>query len=177
VHSLSRIYWNQPADRSALAAKIRSRLEMVESREGHDRSLVVGDFNSDPFDDALTNSESLHAVATRELALQEKRVVDGEDRKFLYNPMWGLFGDNTPGPAGSYFYRVATSSCRFWHMFDQVLLRPQLLTAFDSSSLQILTKVGEKNLAQKMGRPNKEEASDHFPIIFSLNLLAEFPNV
>jgi endonuclease/exonuclease/phosphatase family metal-dependent hydrolase len=177
VHSSSQRHWPQPADRWALAARIRDKLETAESNQQHRRSFLVGDFNSDPFDDAIVNSDTLHAVMTKQIALQKTRVVGGETRHFLYNPMWSLFGDCTSGPPGSYYYRVANSSCRFWHVFDQVLLRPELIGAFDQGELAIVTSIGPTHLAKATGEPDPEVASDHFPLVFALNTLGSFPNV
>jgi len=56
----------------------------------------------------------------------------------------------------------------FWHMFDQVLIRPALLNYFDNRNLQILRTAGEVSLVTKNGLPDKSK-SDHLPLLFKLN--------
>lgn len=177
IHSPSRMYWDQPDDRWALANRIRVELEDVELSEQHRRSVLIGDFNSDPFEAAVINSETLHAVMSRKTAMETSRIVGGEERRFLYNPMWSMFGDRTAGPPGSYYYRRSNSSCHFWHLFDQVLLRPELTKTFRNESLEIVTEVSATSLAREDGTPDRDAASDHFPFVFSLDLMQEFPDV
>lgn len=161
----------------ALAFRIREQLELAESEQGHRRSIVVGDFNSDPFDDALTNSDTLHAVMTRQIASKGSRRVGREVRHFLYNPMWSFLGDLSVGPPGGYYYRKAVSSCLFWHHFDQVLIRPGLIRAFDCSALRIVTSIGGTTLIKRTGVPNAHVGSDHLPIVFAIDVLGSFADV
>jgi hypothetical protein len=157
-----------------LAGRIGKELESAEANRGHFRSLVVGDFNTDPFDDAMINSDTLHAIASRQIAAQASRIVEGAERRFLYNPMHSLMGDLSPGPPGSYYYRKTTSSCRFWHLFDQVLLRPQLAEVLHTDELQVVTFVGQTSLTKDNGQPDPEVGSDHFPLVFKLDLQGAF---
>jgi hypothetical protein len=79
--------------------------------------------------------------------------------------MWGCFGDRTPGPPGTHYSRGADVSY-FWHIFDQVLIRPDLIERFDDEALQTLAAVGSMPLIGENGRP---AVSDHLPISFKLN--------
>ncbi len=177
VHSPSQMYWNSVGDRIFLAAQIREMLERIEHQQGHKRSMIVGDFNVDPFDEALVNSEGLHAVPDRKIASRKSRKVNGNERFYLYNPMWSLLGDLSDGPAGSYYYRKPTTSCRFWHLFDQVLLRPELAATFKSEQFRIATSIGKIQLVTKNHVPKKNEFSDHLPILFSLDVQGHFLDV
>ncbi len=58
----------------------------------------------------------------------------------------------------------------FWNMFDQVLLRPDLLPRFSNQDLKILTSVGESSLLSARGLPDARIASDHLPLFFRLKL-------
>lgn len=53
-------------------------------------------------------------------------------------------------------------------MFDQVLIRPDLITNFDTDSLDILTSDGEVSFLKN--NIIDKSISDHLPIKFSLNL-------
>ncbi len=149
-------------------AELSKEVSRVEDQVDHRRTVLVGDLNMNPFEDGVTASHALHAVMTRRIAGGRERVVAGGPRRFFYNPMWGLFGDRTPGPAGTFYYGKDDTEL-FWHMLDQVLLRPALMNALDD--LVILDRVGPQSLLRtSTGRPNKTIASDHLPLAFRLIL-------
>jgi hypothetical protein len=120
-----------------------------------------------PFDEGVIGAPALHAVMTRKLAERKERRVVGTSYRFLYNPMWGFFGDRTIGPPGTYYHRAATVGDLFWHMFDQVLLRPSLMYLL--RDLVILDQIdGESLLSHPVGLPRDAACSDHLPLAFRL---------
>lgn len=94
-------------------------------------------------------------------------MVQGREYPFFYNPMWGFFGDRTEGPPGTHFYRHSGHVSFDWNIFDQLLLRTDVLPWF-RDDIEILTRIGETELQLANGRPNSEIGSDHFPIVFRL---------
>jgi hypothetical protein len=140
----------------------------TEDRLGHRRTILVGDLNMNPFDLGVVGAQALHAVMTRQLARREERQVMGKPYRFFYNPMWSLFGDRTPGPAGSYYHRASNPGNLFWNMYDQVLLRPDLMDHLND--LQIPTTDGQSDLVTRHGLPKKSDCSDHLPILFRMDL-------
>jgi len=142
----------------------------VENEVGHSRTIVIGDLNMNPFEDGLVSSEGFHAVMSRKLAKEGSRTVHEQSRKFFYNPMWSRFGEHPHRPPGTYFYRGSVISY-FWNIYDQVLVRPELLNRFDDDGLSVLTKAGPNNLASATGAPDKKSASDHFPILLKLKAI------
>ena len=54
-------------------------------------------------------------------------------------------------------------------LFDQVLLRPDLLDGFAHEHVRILTEVHGYSLLEDDGRPDKTMASDHLPVLLELN--------
>jgi hypothetical protein len=117
-----------------------------------------------PFEDGLISAHCLHAVMTQALASRLTRRVGARRYPFFYNPMWGHFGDRTPGPAGTYFRAGGTSAC-FWNVFDQILVRPGLMAAITETAT--LDSDGQFLLVDAIGRP---EASDHLPVFVALEL-------
>lgn len=87
--------------------------------------------------------------------------------------MWGKFGDRQDGPPGTYYYDKSRLSEYFWHMFDQVLIRPELVEQFQNSSLEIISKIGGTDLLDRSGQPNSKDLSDHLPIKFTFDLSRE----
>ncbi len=147
------------------AVEFRGYLTRAEDDVGHQRTLFLGDFNMNPFETPMIDANCLNAVMTRDLAEREERIVDGSVRRFFYNPMWGLFGDRTEGPAGTYFFASGGSDNHHWHMLDQALLRPSLMHSLHE--LTILETDGQHPLVTARGRPR---VSDHLPLLVRLNL-------
>jgi len=149
-----------------LAEAIRA----TERRAGHSRTVLVGDFNMNPFEAGISAAMGLHGVMAREVARRGMRTVQGASYPFFYNPMWGHFGDASKGPPGTYYYERADHNVFFWNIFDQVLIRPSILDAFDNENLMVLTDDGSDFFLSERGRPDRRTASDHLPMVFGLNL-------
>jgi hypothetical protein len=122
----------------------------------------------DPFEAGIIGAVGLHAVMSRQIAARDIRTVQGRDYRLFYNPMWGHFGDAKSSTAGSYYYDSAQHVNYFWHMFDQVLIRPELAERFDSSHVKIVTSLAERSLVRPDGRPDAATCSDHLPVVFEL---------
>jgi hypothetical protein len=160
---------SSPGEQAMLAVELAKEIIRVEDTIGHERTLLVGDLNMNPFEEGVTGAPALHAVMTRRLAERRERVVQGTAYRFFYNPMWGFFGDRTDGPPGTYYHRAATVGDLFWQMIDQVLLRPALMHLIHD--LVIMDSIdSESLLTQPAGLPNDAACSDHLPLAFRLNL-------
>ena len=128
----------------------------------------MGDLNMNPFEEGLVAAEAFHAVSSWEDAQRETRRLDGREYPFFYNPMWGLLGDRSQGPPGT-FYRGDGDRMRyFWNLFDQALLRPALLKVCTLESCLILTGDGEEGFLTDRNRPDANRFSDHLPILVRL---------
>lgn len=131
--------------------------------------MLVGDLNMNPFERGLVSSVGLNAVMSRRIAARATRTVQDRSYPLFYNPMWGKFGDLESDTAGSYFYDNAQHVNYFWHIFDQVLLRPELAKRFNSDRLSVVKSVGARSLVRPNGRPDSTLYSDHLPIVFELD--------
>lgn len=169
AHLPSKLHW-PPREQYDLCTRIRDDIDEAETHCGHQRTLVVGDLNMNPFEHGVVSSEGLHAVATRRDAARRKRVVDGVERYLFYNPMWAHLGERSHGPPGTFYQPRSTSLSYFWNIYDQVLIRPALLDAFSDESLRILTESGDRPLINRHGCPDRKHASDHLPILFKIRL-------
>lgn len=167
VHYQSKMNWSE-ANQAAHASTLKAFIEKAEAQVGHDKTIVLGDFNMNPFEYGMVQTTGLHAVMDRQLALEGSRVVDDSDHKYFYNPMWSFFGEQGKGDVhGSYYFRKAEPICYFWNIFDQVILRPSILELLDEDSLEIVTQIQDFALINAKGRINNS-VSDHLPIVFSL---------
>ena len=169
THMPSKLYFNE-ASQFFECSVLSQRVREVEQQIGHSRTLLVGDFNMNPFEAGMIAAQGLHSVMTRRIAEKQSRTVQGQSYPFFYNPMWNHFGDNGDSPAGTFYYERAEHVVYFWNMFDQVLVRPELMSRFDDASLQILRSDGQSSLLTNSGIPNKTEGPDHLPVLFRLNI-------
>jgi endonuclease/exonuclease/phosphatase (EEP) superfamily protein YafD len=169
VHFPSKLEFSEE-DQSFESTRYAETIATHEQAVGHARTIVVGDINMNPFEPGMVAARGFNAVMTRALAERRARRVQGITYRFFYNPMWGRFGD-TRGPGGSYYYdNSGRHDNHYWNVFDQVLLRPDILPFFSPDDLDILTDDGEYSLLDDAGRPDIETGSDHLPLLFRLSL-------
>lgn len=169
VHFPSKLRWSgesQMFQCTELARLIRDTEEQI----GHQRTILIGDLNMNPFEPGVVSASGLHAVMTREVALRRTRTVEGRQHPFFYNPMWGRFGDSTEGPPGTYYYTRSEQVSFFWNMFDQVLVRPELLEFFRNEDIKVLSECGDSLFLSQKGLPKKSVLSDHLPVLFKLSV-------
>jgi hypothetical protein len=170
IHFSSKLYWKETSQ-AAECMVLSDSIKSAEHKVGHSRTVLVGDLNMNPFEDGMVNANGLHGVMSQSIARKGTRFVQSREYPFFYNPMWGLFGDGTPGPSGTYYYdKSSEHTMFFWNMFDQVLIRPDLLSRFDNKGLEILESDGEVPFLSDTGLPDTNVASDHLPVIFRLAL-------
>ena len=167
VHLASKVNLSD-SDQGLLAAMASNDVCRVEDDTGNHRTVLVGDFNMNPFEEGIVGAQNFHAVMTKQQALGEYRTVQMERYRYFYNPMWGNFGDRTDGPAGTYHLSSSKPIHYFWNMYDQVLLRPALMDKL--TDLKVLTDDGVESLVTRNGLPQKNGGSDHLPLLFRLDL-------
>jgi exonuclease III len=155
---------------SEYAEDVKDFVDVVEKEVGHKRTIICGDFNMNPFDYGIIKTRGLHAVMEKSIAKQEHSTVRGNNYSFFYNPMWGFLGDNGCGNvSGTMYYNSSDAINYYWHLYDQVLIRPELIDTFDNKRLEILTNVRNINLLTDKKIINKK-ISDHLPIKFNLKI-------
>ena len=141
-----------------------------ESQAGHERTVVLGDLNMTPFDPGVAACRGLNALMFQEQVAAGPRKCQGRQYPRFYNPMWSRMGDLNAGPPGTYFYSDSNDVCHYWHMLDQILLRPALVPSFLSDEFRILDSDGVEPLLAKQADVTKPSVSDHLPVVFALDL-------
>lgn len=169
--------WAGAEDQREIAADLAREIQEAESLVGHTRTIVIGDLNMNPFEAGVAGASGLHGVMDRRIAARGSRIVRGKRRMFFYNPMWSKFGDADSSPPGTYFRADGVHVSYFWHMFDQVLVRPSLLGSLDDGGVNIVVELGGQSLLTDRGRPNRAVASDHLPVVCRLSEIQEAENV
>lgn len=166
LHLPGRMYAGEH-ESTALSSYIVSEIESAEERIGHMNTLVIGDFNANPFESMCIGANCFHGIPDAQEAKRGTRTVHGREYRMFYNPMWNFFGDRQK-PSGTYYYSSAGIQTYFWNIFDQVMFRPQMLKSIWPDSLEIITSVKGESLITKQGLPDKKRYSDHLPIFFQI---------
>jgi hypothetical protein len=165
AHLESRL-WQSEQSQAFATKELLDDLVAVEARLGHQRTVLVGDFNMDPYDTGMLAAGALHGMMSKRTASRGSRKVQRRQYPMFYNPMWGLLGERSSGPPGSYRYWSAQHVCQEWHVFDQVLIRPALIECFPTDMVTILDTSGRTKLLNSKGYPSP---SDHLPIVFEIH--------
>ena len=163
LHLPSKLHLSED-DQLLRAANLREVIERVEVEVGHSNTLVLGDFNMNPFDKGMVSAHGLNSVPAASTAGKGTRTIDGRAYGFFYNPSWNLLGDRNR-PPGTYYHRSPSVLSHYWNTLDQVLLRPAIATRLLPNSLRTLTSAGPTSLTNADDTP---AASDHLPIAFTI---------
>lgn len=167
IHLPSRMNWSS-GSQALHSVVIAQEIRNVEGDVGHQRTIVVGDLNQNPYDLGIVGAHAFNAAMTRRLTRIGQRSVQGRKYPFFYNPMRGVFGDRTHGPPGTFFHAAMPPDSTIWNIYDQVLLRPSLMNKL--LSLQVLDSDGLAPLVNRGGRPLRSRGSDHLPLLFTIDI-------
>ena len=167
THLASKL-WTKTEDQVQGCCTLATHIREAENQVEHKRTVLLGDFNMNPFEAGMVGSEGLHAISDRRIAAKDSRNVNGELRTFFYNPMWSFFGDQRAKTPGTYFYNSRTQVNYYWNVFDQVMVRPPLIKHVHDDSVQVVTELNGESLLNRSKQPNKRLHSDHLPIILRL---------
>jgi hypothetical protein len=95
---------------------VRNLVDVISEQErniGHNRTLVIGDFNMNPFENGMIVADGFHAVMDKNIAKFVDRRVDRKSYRLFYNPMWSRLGDDSVGPCGTYYYNNSAAANYF----------------------------------------------------------------
>ncbi|MCD8188988.1 MAG: hypothetical protein LUD78_01980 [Clostridiales bacterium] len=166
IHLNSKLFSDHEAHREILIEQIIHDIKSTEQELGMSKTVVVGDFNMNPFDSSCVDARYFHGLPIYEETRRKSRKIAGQDFMMFYNPMWNLLGDFEK-PYGTYYYAGNDTVNTFWNLYDQVIIRPSLRPRFVDQSLRILTETEETSLLGKNGHP-KRGISNHLPITFEI---------
>lgn len=160
------------------ARQIALDLKDMKVREdiNHNRFLLFGDFNMNPFEKGMIEPDAFNAVLSTNEALNDERTNWYKKFDYFYNPMWSFLGDRNfitgePKLPGSYYFRKTRDvTLTYWNIFDKVIMRPSIINQFDFSTLKIIEHNGIEKYINANFRIKDEAYSDHLPITFKLKI-------
>ncbi len=166
IHLNSQIYSDNDGKREIYIGQIISDILKTEDSLGTDNTIIVGDFNINPYDKSCISAACFHGLPIYDESKRKSRTVAGKEFLMFYNPMWNFLGDFKK-PYGTYYKNSGDTVSTYWNIYDQVIIRPSLRERFIDDSLKILTKTESISLLDKNGHP-EQSISDHLPIIFEI---------
>lgn len=162
-------YAQETSDLNMYTSQIIREFQQIEEENNNSRSIIVGDFNMNPFDYGMVSALGFNAVMCPSIAKKKSRKLLGNEYKFYYNPMWHIMGNNDTQCKGTYYYPNPQNSY-YWYTYDQIILRPELINRFNIDKLSIISEVNGESLLTKGYIPNKNNISDHLPIKFNVEM-------
>jgi hypothetical protein len=163
------------------ASVTNSYIKTIEKRVHRKRTIVVGDFNVNPFEIGMISPLGFNATLSKVIAQNGPREFIKDNYDYYYNPMWNFIGDinyqngNMKLPGGYYFKNNDDVTQTFWNLFDNILIRPNLVNEIDLASISILEASGitppSHSFVKIVGEEyhiDRPTYSDHLPITFNL---------
>lgn len=143
------------------AELLSNQVDTEEQRHFTSNSMLMGDFNVDPFEMPMISFSGISATNGWECSRRTKVTRGGEKTKLFYNPMWTLYSCYQERP-GSHKYIRSGDDVVSWHFLDQVIIRPTLIDDFKFESLKLIHGTKSYNY---LNRNNAPKLSDHLPLI------------
>ena len=150
-------------DRKNVIRDIVHDIAEQEKLEKNRQTIVIGDFNCNPFDEEVIQKDSFNAVLFKSL-IKKQEVVRYHDREWrrFYNPIIHFLSEDT-NTYGSLYYSSGSAPL-YWNSFDQVLVRKELVDTI--SSLEYIREINGRSLIKDV-KPN-DLISDHLPLLINI---------
>ena len=166
LHFPSQLHTNNLELTGRMCEKVNHKIVRAESHYNIKDSLLMGDFNVNPFDLPMISFRSLGATNGQQCSLRGTISSYGDAKELFYNPMWTLYAKYKERP-GSYRYPATANHVLTWHFFDQVIIRPSLIENFNFDALSLVMETKNFNYLNKNKFP---ELSDNLPLVCEIDI-------
>lgn len=152
------------ADRMNTIQSLINDIGHVEEMFQCSNTIVIGDFNANPYDEELLSIYAFNAVLFKSIINKsEIRRKNTTEYKRFYNPVLHYISEETE-MYGSFYYENG-SKTPYWCCLDQILIRKDLINYMEN--MQYLKKIETTNLLKSI-KPN-ETISDHLPLLVNFS--------
>lgn len=169
LHLSSPMYLEEYArdQRAVNISRVLRKIEESIFEDSECKSIVVGDFNLQPYSLGISSVHGFNATMSITKAKKKFRKVEGETKLFYFNPTWKLMGDNKIVQGTYYNNGDQQEKSIFWYSFDELLIRPYFIDRFDWDYFGIIEKANNYNFINN-AKIDKSNYSDHLPIKFEI---------
>lgn len=174
VHFRSKLMRNTETQ-VAEAALYNQYINTIEDK--FKRTIVLGDFNINPFELGMISPIGFNATLTKVVAKSGQRDFMNNMFDYYYNPMWNFIGDinyqsgQLKLPGGYYFKSNDSVTQTYWNLLDNLIIRPSLIDEIDLASITLLEESKPHVLVNKIADEYQIDSvnySDHLPLIFKI---------
>lgn len=131
-----------------------------------DKTVIMGDFNANPYDKELLLPSAFNAMLFKDLLkMRASRTWGGKSYPFMYNPTIHWLSENTK-TYGSHYHLSGDGTGPIWNCYDQALVSPALMDS--ARCYSYLKKIGGVDLFAEI-RPRRE-ISDHLPLLVEIDM-------
>lgn len=154
------------ANRKKTIGRLVSEIKSNEEILRIENTIVIGDFNANPYDEELLDKDAFNAVLFKPIIkTSEFTSPEGDRIKRFYNPIIHYLSESTE-MYGSHYYDGNTKHWTpYWHCLDQVLVRKNLVDLIQE--VKYLKRIGDESLLNRSKKPD-ERISDHLPLLVTL---------
>lgn len=169
VHLSSPMYLEENArdQRAVNISRVLRKIEEGVFADSECKSIVVGDFNLQPYSLGISSVHGFNATMSITKAKKRIRKVEDEPKLFYFNPTWKLMGDNKIVQGTYYNSSDQQEKSIFWYSFDELLIRPYFIDRFNWDYFGIIEKTDNYNFVSN-SKIDKYNYSDHLPIKFEI---------
>lgn len=157
-----------------------NEINIWENSSGSENSILIGDFNHNPFDSNINDPNVINSRDSRAFIKHQMNYKPiGVQDKYWYNPMWNLLGDNdpflnTPRVTGTYYLNKRDET-QVWNMIDGFMLRPGLMNSIHYKDSKVLTSTTNHKMVKSRTISEHESFihefySDHLPILLTIEI-------
>lgn len=149
----------------SISELLGNQLILEEDAHSITESILIGDFNTDPFEMPMISFSGISATNGIDCSNRGTVTRTGLKSKLFYNPMWTLYSKYKERP-GSHRYIRLGEDVVSWHFLDQVIIRPTLVDDFNFESLRLIFETTNYNYLNINKAP---KLSDHLPLTCEIN--------
>ena len=144
---------------------IKKYLQIEEEKYNNKNTLILGDFNEEPFSERMTRWLGFNSVFFKSSIGQGYLSRHEEEQDVFYNPMLHVIRDSDSEEVakGTYYHESEKAQ----YFYDQVLMKKSLAMRFNFDKLRIISSFDDVPLV-KNHKPIPD-ISDHVPIYFEIS--------
>lgn len=162
VHLEDRRNYETP-DRKKTIEHLIVDVEQTEELLECSNTIIIGDFNANPYDEELTSKYAFNAVLFKSIIDKNEFTNPNSLRqKRFYNPILHYISEDTE-MYGS-FYHEQNHMTPYWYCLDQVLVRKSLSNSVNH--VEYLKRIDTRDLL--VNKIPNGKISDHLPLLVSL---------